>query len=128
MLVCVCCIQISKKRVDSFKPGRTVPSTKLEATLSESSWGYKVPKRSHLITLKGTKEPDNQIWIVLDPVDPNQGIVVSMYNQTLICVFSISSPSTSAQPHECSGNPRSAIWRLLSSTSPIATRYVYKSQ
>ncbi|XP_064401962.1 uncharacterized protein LOC135347816 isoform X2 [Halichondria panicea] len=64
--------KISKKRVDSFKPGRTVPSTKLEATLSESSWGCKVPKRSHLITLKGTKEPDNQIWIVLDPVDPNQ--------------------------------------------------------
>ncbi|XP_064401955.1 uncharacterized protein LOC135347813 isoform X3 [Halichondria panicea] len=64
--------KISKKRVNSFKPGRIVPSTKLEATLSESSWGCKVPKRSHLTTLKGTKEPDNQIWIVLDPVDPNQ--------------------------------------------------------
>ncbi len=33
-----------------------------------------LPKRSHLITLKGTKEPDNQIWIVLDPVEPKEGM------------------------------------------------------
>ncbi len=66
-------MQISKKMVDSFKPGRTIPSTKLVATLSESSWDRKVPSRSHLTTLKGTKEPDNQIWIVLDPVDPKEG-------------------------------------------------------
>ncbi len=67
-------MQISKKRVDSFKPGRKVPSTILLAILSESSWNGKVPRRSHLITLKGTKDPDNQIRIVLDPVDPKEGI------------------------------------------------------
>ena len=70
-------LQISKKRVDSFKPGRKVPSTKLVATLSESSWDCKVhvPRRVHLTTLKGAKEPNNQMKIVLDPVDPKEGIV-----------------------------------------------------
>ena len=72
-------LQLSKKRVDSFKPGRKVPSTKLVATLSESSWDCKVPRRSHLTTLKGAKEPDNQMRIVLDPVDPNQGIVSMVF-------------------------------------------------
>ncbi len=61
-------LQISKRRVDSFKPGRKVPSIKLVATLSESSWDCKVPRRSHVTTLNGAKEPDNQMRIVLDPV------------------------------------------------------------
>ncbi|XP_064386403.1 uncharacterized protein LOC135334925 isoform X3 [Halichondria panicea] len=60
--------KIFKKRVDSFEPGRAVPSTKLVATLSES-WDCKVPRRSHLTTLKGAKEPINQMLIMFDPVD-----------------------------------------------------------
>ncbi len=67
--------QIFKKRVDSFEPGRTVPSTKLVATLSES-WDCKVPRRSHLTTLKGAKEPINQMLIMFDPVDLKKGILV----------------------------------------------------
>ncbi len=74
LLFIVCyCLQISKKRVDSFKSGRTVPSLKLVATLSESSWDCKVPCRSHLTTLLGAKEPDNQMVILIDAVDLKDG-------------------------------------------------------
>ncbi len=71
-------MQISKETVDSFMPGlrRKVPSIKLLATLSErSGWDRRVPRRSQVITLKGAKEPDNKMRIVLDPVDPKEGIV-----------------------------------------------------
>ena len=69
-------LQISKKKVDSFKPGRRVPSIKLIATLSESSgWDCRVPRRSKVITLNGAKKPKNEMRIVLDPVDPKEGIV-----------------------------------------------------
>ena len=68
-------MQLYKSSIDRFKPGRTIRSCQLRATLSENSWTREVPGRSYLATLNGAKEPDNQMLIVIDPfVPPEQGI------------------------------------------------------
>ena len=56
--------------MDSYRPGRKVPSRKLVASLSEDNLTDRVPKRSYMATLIGAREPDNKMVIVLDPFDP----------------------------------------------------------
>ena len=56
--------------MDSFKPGRALCSLQLSATLSDSNWAQRVPKRSYLAKLNGAKEPSNQMVIVMDQFVP----------------------------------------------------------
>ena len=70
-------MQLYKRNIDSYKPGKTVCSLQLSATLSEYDWTRRVPKRSYLTVLNGAREPNNQMVIVFDPVDPQyQGVCV----------------------------------------------------
>ena len=73
--VCLQCaivllLQLSRKRVDNFtsKGKIKVPSCQLQATLSHKWRGY-IPERSHLLTLQGAREPDNQMILALAAVD-----------------------------------------------------------
>ena len=72
-------MQLYKRKIDSFRPGRTIQCRQLVATLSVSSWTAQ--KRFHLAELKGAKEPDNQMVIIMDPYDlinpPGEGICYS---------------------------------------------------
>ena len=48
---------MTKKQVDSFKPGKMIPSCKLTAELKQKSDNGKVPKLKHRIQLVGAEEP-----------------------------------------------------------------------
>lgn len=58
--------QLPQRRVDSFKPGRKIPSRQLKATLSHRQTGP-IPERSYLVALHGAKKPINQMIIEIDP-------------------------------------------------------------
>ena len=64
-------MQIRKSIVDSFKPGRTIRSLRLKATLTRDL-GVEVPACSHLVTLDGADEP-NQMQIEIDAYRPSKG-------------------------------------------------------
>ena len=50
-------------------------SCQLVAILSENSWARRVPSRSHMVTLNGAREPNNNMLIIIDPFIPHeQGI------------------------------------------------------
>ena len=81
--VCLLCaivllLQLSRKRVDNFtsKGKIKVPSCQLQATLSHKWRGY-IPERSHLLTLQGAREPDNQMVLALAAVNFSKSTVVS---------------------------------------------------
>ena len=59
-------MQLPQWRVDSFKPGRKIPSCQLKATLPHDQRDP-IPERSYLVTLQGAKGPDNQMIIEIDP-------------------------------------------------------------
>ena len=63
-------MQLSKRDVNNYKPGKTVRSFQLSATLSDANLSRQVPKRSYLATLNGAKAPKDRMMIELDPVDP----------------------------------------------------------
>ena len=73
--------KLSRKRVDSFtsKGKRKVPSCQLQATLSHN-WGGYIPERSHLITLQGAKEPDNQMVLVFAAVNARDTLTHTFHN------------------------------------------------
>ena len=61
--------QLSKSRVDSYKPGRKIPMRQLVATLTKTCGTSPIPRRSYLATLNGAKKPNNVMVIVMDSVD-----------------------------------------------------------
>ena len=70
-----CFVQLHKRKIDSFRPGRTIQCRQLVATLSKNHWTVQTPQRFYHATLRGAKEPENQMVIIMDPYDPhNQGI------------------------------------------------------
>ncbi len=78
MVTCLC-IQINQSTVDSFKPGRTIRSRRLKATLTRDL-GVEVPACSYLVTLDGADEP-NQMQIEIDSYRPSKGQDTSVVNQ-----------------------------------------------
>ena len=85
---CVCLLgaivlllQLSRKRVDNFtsKGKMKVPSCQLQATLSHKWRGY-IPERSHLLTLQGAREPDNQMVLALAAVNFSKSTVISLFS------------------------------------------------
>ena len=87
------CVQLSKRDIDNYKPGKSVCSFQLSATLSDANWSGQVPKRSYLATLNGAKAPKDRMVIELDSIiEPqHQGVsyvcefpVVSTFLVTLV--------------------------------------------
>ncbi len=72
-------MQINQSTVDSFKPGRTIRSRRLKATLTQDL-GVEVPACSYLVTLDGADEP-NQMQIEIDAYRPSKGQDTSAVNQ-----------------------------------------------
>ncbi len=58
--------------MDSFKPGRTIRSRRLKATLTRDL-GVEIPACSHLVTLDGANEP-NQMQIEIDRYVPSKEV------------------------------------------------------
>ncbi len=73
-------LQIRQSRVDSFKPGRTIRSLRLKATLPPDI-GVEVPACSYLVTLDGADESMNQMQIEMDSYCPSKGQDTSVVNQ-----------------------------------------------
>ncbi len=86
VIVCTClnlshaCMQILKRRVDSFKPGRRIRSLRLKATLTRDL-GVEVPACSYLVTLDGADESMNQMQIEIDAYRPSKWQDTSVVNQ-----------------------------------------------
>ena len=63
--------QITKQEVDSFDTGQEIPSCQLRAEWTEES---KPSRLIHKMTLKGAKEPNNYVFIELEPGSTQPGI------------------------------------------------------
>ena len=57
----MCSIKVMKKKVDSFEPGKMIPSCQLSAEFLSSL--RKVPSLKHHIKLLGAKEPYDSFLI-----------------------------------------------------------------
>ena len=79
--------------MDSFtsKGKRKVPSCQLQATLSHT-WGGYIPERSHLITLQGAKEPDNQMVLVFAAVNARDTVTHNTEQGVAPLVLSVQIP------------------------------------
>ena len=64
-------LQITKKEVDSFSPGRRIPSCQLKAQWTKKS---KPSQFTHKVTLEGAKEPSNYFCIDFDCDSTTPGI------------------------------------------------------
>lgn len=77
--------QLSRKRVDHFKPGRQIPCCQLRAKYCDQSETGQVPELLCPITLIGTKEPNCFITIEIhrkpDSHPENTGIPESVISQ-----------------------------------------------
>ncbi len=55
-------LQIQRKQVDSFVPGKTIPCYQLSARAKEP-----LSRLFHRLSLLGAKEPSNMITVDIDP-------------------------------------------------------------
>ena len=65
-------LKITKAEVDSFKPGKRIPSCHIKAEWTKQS---KPPRLKYTVTLQGAKQPSNYFNIDLD-CDSIQGTVL----------------------------------------------------
>ena len=56
-------LQVIKRNVDSFEPGKMIPNCQLSAEFSSSA-GQKVPSLKHRVKLLGAKDPFDTFLII----------------------------------------------------------------
>ena len=76
-------VQITKKQVDSFTPGRGIPSCQLTVEWNGDS---RPSRLIHKVTLKGAKKPSNYFRIVLG-ADPGTYFTIMHEHGSLFLVI-----------------------------------------
>ena len=68
-------LQVIKRNVDSFEPGKMIPNCQLSAEFSSSA-GQKVPSLKHRVKLLGAKDPFDT-FLIKSPVAMSATIATS---------------------------------------------------